>query len=80
MLELYCNTAAPVPDRSKDDPLVLHIAFTAKDVKGLRAKLVAAGAKAAGDVTTTPAGDVLAIVRDPWGLSVQLASRAKPLV
>jgi glyoxylase I family protein len=78
VLELY-RQKAPVPDYASFDPMVLHIAFSSDDVAGARQRLLDAGATPAGDVVTTEAGDVMAFVRDPWGVTVQLVKRARPL-
>ena len=80
MLEFYCNPKIPVPDYRQMDPLTLHIAFVAADVPGERARLIAAGATAAGDVQHTDAGDVMAMLRDPWGLALQLAQRRAAMI
>ena len=77
-LEVYHNTAAPVPDYRVQDPLVLHIAFAAEDVAGARDRLVAAGATPVGDIMALPNGDELAMVRDPWGIPLQVAKRSDP--
>jgi glyoxylase I family protein len=79
VLELY-HHEAPVPDYAAMDPFVLHIAFVATDVKGIRQRLLAAGAANAGEPNTTPAGDELAFLRDPWGVTIQLVKRATPLM
>lgn len=80
MLELYHNPPEAVPDYASIDPLVLHIAFLVDDVDAIRAKLLAAGATAVGDVTVSPAGDRLAMLRDPWGLPIQFIRRANPML
>lgn len=80
MIEFYSNTAAPVPDYAKMDPLMLHIAFKVNDVAAARARLIAAGAAPEGEITTTPLGDTLAMLRSPQGIAIQLAKRAKPMV
>lgn len=36
---------------------------------------MAVGAESAGDVKTTPDGDVMGFVKDPWGVTVQLVQR-----
>jgi hypothetical protein len=41
---------------------------------------LAAGATAEGEVTTTDAGDHLAMLRDPWGFPVQLVYRRDPMI
>ncbi len=79
MIEIYNNPAVGVPDYPKMDPLILHIAITVEDVRGVMKKLLAAGATPAGDLTTTDLGDEFVIVRDPWGLPLQLMKRAKPI-
>lgn len=80
LIEIYNNPAAAVPDYAAMDPLLVHIAFSVDDIEAARARLIAAGATPHGEIGTTPAGDQLAMLRDPWGLAVQLAKRAKPMV
>src|SRR5437867_1342254 len=75
MVELYYNAAAPVPDYPSQDPQILHMAFASTDMQADRARLIAAGATPAGEIGTTPAGDQLAMLRDPWGFAIQLARR-----
>jgi glyoxylase I family protein len=79
VVELYRQTA-PIPDYPAMNPFVFHIAFVAADVRGTLARLLAAGASAAGDVTVTPAGDEMVFLRDPWGVPLQLVRRATPLL
>jgi glyoxylase I family protein len=80
MLEFYNNPRAAVPDYRAIDPLQLHVAFVADDVAAVRTRLMAAGATSEGDVQVTPAGDHMAMLRDPWGLAVQLVRRATPML
>jgi glyoxylase I family protein len=80
MLELYFNPTAPLFDFPATAPPTFHLAFRAEDVAAARARLLAAGAVAHGEVETAPNGDVFAIVRDPWGVPVQLVSRGAPLL
>jgi catechol 2,3-dioxygenase-like lactoylglutathione lyase family enzyme len=80
MLELYRHPSVPVPDYRSMDPLTLHIAFVADDVAAVRARLVAAGATPEGDVTTSAAGDQLAMLRDPWGLAIQFVRRQVAMI
>lgn len=79
VLEIYAGTL-PVPDYAAMDPGLLHVAFAAPDVAATRERLIAAGATPVGEVTVTPAGDRFAMLRDPWGLALQLAGRVLPLV
>lgn len=80
MLEFYRQAHLPVPDYRAMDPLLLHLAFLASDVPAARAKLMAAGAAPEGDVITNAAGDEVAMLRDPWGLAIQLIKRADPMI
>ena len=80
MLEVYRQPHLPVPDYQSVDPLILHLAFWADDVPGTRARLLAAGATAVGDVITNDQGDEVAMLRDPWGLPVQLVRRERAML
>jgi glyoxylase I family protein len=80
MLEFYRNPAVGVPDYRRMDPQLLHIAFQTPDVTATRARLLEAGATAEGEVQTNPAGDQLAMLRDPWGLAIQLVCRAERMI
>jgi glyoxylase I family protein len=79
ILEIYAG-AEGAPDYASMDPSRLHVAFTTDDVPGMRARLIAAGATPAGEIAVTAEGDQFAMLRDPWGLALQLARRARPLV
>ncbi len=79
VLEIYSGNL-PVPNYAAMDPLLLHVAFATDDLPATRDRLLAAGATAEGDIAVTPTGDRLAMLRDPWGLALQLAHRATPLV
>lgn len=79
VLELYGNASARVPDYLAMDPLELHVAFATDDPDGDRETLVRAGAKAV-DEQTLADGSRLLMLRDPWGLALQLCHRVKPLL
>jgi catechol 2,3-dioxygenase-like lactoylglutathione lyase family enzyme len=80
VLEVYNNPKASVPDYRNVHPLHLHIAFGAEDVAATRQRLLAAGCTAEGDMSVTDAGDTIAMLRDPWGIPLQLVKRQQPLV
>jgi len=80
MLELYRNPPEAIPDYASMDPLILHVAFLVDDVEAIRQKLLAAGATATDEITVTPAGDKLTMLRDPWGLPIQFIRRANPML
>lgn len=80
VVEIYRHGTAPVPDYFAIDPYILHLAFTAGNVTETRARLLHAGATSAGEISTTPAGDELVFLRDPWGVPLQLVRRVKPLI
>jgi uncharacterized glyoxalase superfamily protein PhnB len=79
MIEIYSNPAAAVPDYHAMHPLILHIAFMVEDMEGTRSRLIAAGATAEGEISKLDNGDQLAMLRDPWGVAIQLAKRGRPL-
>ncbi|MHC4252591.1 MAG: VOC family protein [Planctomycetota bacterium] len=81
LVEIYRNDAAPVPDYASLDPLVMHVAFVSDDVRADRDRLVAAGATLVTDAPPepTPGADDLVMLRDPWGVAIQLVKRARPM-
>lgn len=80
VLELYNNPAAPQPDYAAMHPLMLHVAFAVEDVAAAHERLRRAGATSFSAPETAPSGDQFAMLRDPFGLPVQLVRRGKPLV
>ena len=80
VLEIYSNAAGPMPDYPAQSPLTLHVAFLSDDLQADTARLVAAGATLVEAPAATPTGDVLGMLRDPWGIPLQLVRRAKPLL
>jgi catechol 2,3-dioxygenase-like lactoylglutathione lyase family enzyme len=79
MLEIYNNPTAPVPDYASMNPLVLHLAFLCSDIPATVKKLTAAGAKLLEEFTT-PQGDGIAMLRDPWGMAIQFCNRKTPMI
>lgn len=79
MIELYTNSAAPVDVYRDMHPAQLHLAFTSADPAADTARLVAAGATLLDD-QQAPDGSHLVMLRDPWGLPIQLARRATPMI
>ena len=61
------------------DPLLLHIVFVCPDVDGTAKRLVEAGATLISGPEKLN-GDELAMLRDPWGLALQLCKRAEPML
>jgi len=80
MIEIYNNTEAGVPNYATVHPQNLHFAFAVDDMEGTRDRLLAAGAKQEGAIMTTPAGDQLLFLRDPWNVTVQLVKRREPMI
>jgi len=80
MVEFYNNPSAPLPDYRQQNPLVLHLAFSVDDVEAERDRLLAAGAEVQEAARTIPSGDVICMMRDPFGFAFQLVRRAAPMV
>jgi glyoxylase I family protein len=80
MLEIYRNPAASVPDYRKADPLLMHVAYVSDNPAADRDRLVQAGAVIVDDLMTTPSGDAIVMLRDAWGVPIQLVKRAKPMI
>ncbi len=79
VIEIYCNAADSIPDYKAMNPLRFHIAFAAPDPDASRDALVAAGATFV-DERTMADGSRLLMLRDPWGVPLQLCKRPAPLL
>jgi glyoxylase I family protein len=79
MIEIYHNPQATVPSYALQDPLELHLAFTSSDPATDRERLVLAGAHFV-DEQHLEDGTHLIMLRDPWGLALQLCKRGTPLL
>ena len=82
LFETYNNPKARVPDYANQDILVFHLAFVSDDVRRDRDRLVRAGATVAADVpeVPVPGEDEVVTLRDPWGVPIQMARRARPML
>jgi catechol 2,3-dioxygenase-like lactoylglutathione lyase family enzyme len=74
MVEIYCNPSDQVPDYATMSPLLLHLAFVCEDPVQKRAELEMVGATFAEEVHIKD-GSHLVMMRDPWGLAIQLCKR-----
>lgn len=79
VLEIYCNPPDQVPAYRDMNPLLLHIAFTSLDPAADAKRLLAAGATWVEEIHTRD-GSHLVMLRDPWGLALQLCKRGQPLI
>ncbi|WP_236974547.1 VOC family protein [Membranihabitans maritimus] len=79
MLEIYRNDKAPVPNYTDQHPLVVHLAFVSEDPGKDKIRLLEAGAKEVSDDILSD-GSHLVMLKDPWGISVQLCKRSSPMI
>ena len=79
VIEVYSSPVDPIPDYASMHPLRLHVAFATPDPDAARAALVGVGASVVDDQTRED-GTRLIMLRDPWGLALQLCKRPEPLL
>jgi catechol 2,3-dioxygenase-like lactoylglutathione lyase family enzyme len=79
MLEIYTNPKGETLDFASLHPLAVHLALVSEDPDEDRVRLVEAGAKVFSD-DILPDGSHLVMMRDPWGLALQLCKRAVPMI
>jgi catechol 2,3-dioxygenase-like lactoylglutathione lyase family enzyme len=75
--ELYTNPAAVIPQYAAQHPLVFHFAVYTTDARETQQRLEKAGASLFLE-ENLPDGSRLTMMRDPWGVALQLCQRAKP--
>ena len=79
VLEIYCNPPDKVPDYRNMDPLLFHLALASADPVADSKRLVSAGAAYVSEIRLDD-GSHLVMLRDPWGVALQLCKRAKELL
>lgn len=77
IIELYSNPKGLIPDYATAHPVTFHLALVAADAKAEQARLEKAGATLFLE-EPQPDGSLLIMMRDPWGVPLQLCQRTKP--
>jgi glyoxylase I family protein len=77
-IEIYRNEEAPIPDYLSQSHLVVHNAFAVENLDESKDRLIAAGATFVEEIET-PDGSRLIMLRDPWGIPLQLVKRSAAL-
>ncbi len=78
-VELYSNAAAPVPSYKDLHHLNFHFAFAVADAEAARVGPLSAGAIDV-EVVRPADGSVLYMLRDPWGVPLQICQRTHPFL
>lgn len=77
VVEIYNNPKGPIHDFKNMNPFSFHFALVSGDARADCERLTAAGASVAFE-DALPDGSLLMMMRDPWGVPMQLCQRAKP--
>lgn len=78
VMELYQNPNAPITDHLKNHHLVFHVAFESDNAKKDKDRLLEAGASFV-EEKGPDGGTHLIMLRDPWGLALQICQRKNRL-
>jgi glyoxylase I family protein len=78
IIEVYSNPSAKIPNYTEIHPLEFHIAFKVEHVDKVKDELILAGAKLV-ENTKLEDGSHFVMLRDPFGIPLQLCKRATPL-
>ena len=79
MLEIYNNPKGETLDFNNLHPLTVHLALVSEDPSADKKRLIAAGASEFSD-DILPDGSHLVMLRDPWGICLQLCKRTVPMI
>ncbi len=80
MFEIYTSETLTTPDYGSMHHSVLHLAFFSDDVEADCERLISAGASWVNKPEANDAGDTMAMMRDPWGLALQVLKRKVPML
>lgn len=79
MLEIYTNPKGETLDFNAFHPLAVHLALVSENPTEDMNRLIEAGSTLFSD-DILPDGSHLIMLRDPWGVSLQLCRRAKSML
>jgi glyoxylase I family protein len=79
MIEIYCNPANEVPAYRDMNPLLVHLAFVSEKPGEDKERLQQVGASLVTEQHLDD-GSHLVMLRDPWGLALQLCKRGTPML
>ena len=79
MIEIYNNPQTEVPDYRNMNPLIVHLAFVSAEPDMDRDTLLKHGATIESEQKSGD-GTHLIMMRDPWGLCIQLCKRGVPML
>lgn len=77
--EIYSNPQAPMADVRGADPAIYHLAFAVEDPETVQKKIVAAGGLLVDEIRMDN-GSHFVMLRDPWGMALQLCRRLPPFL
>lgn len=77
VVELYTNPTAAITDFARSHPLTFHFAVVTSSARRERERLEKVGASFFLE-DALPDGSVLIMMRDPWGVPLQLCERSVP--
>lgn len=75
IIEIYCNPADQVPNYKQQHPLIFHLAFASQDAAADSSRLIEAGASYVEEKRPN-ADSQLIMLRDPWGIALQICQRS----
>ena len=75
LIEFFNDPAVADVDYWTIHPMQGHLAFAVEDLEAQSERLVQGGATLDGPSRATPAGDRYQMLRDPWGVPLQLIVR-----
>ncbi|MCK0192241.1 VOC family protein [Arenibacter sp. F20364] len=77
ILELYHRPDEEITDFKTKHPLTFHLAFVSQNAEKDKIRLLDKGASFVEEIKKED-GSHLVMLRDPWGMPLQLCHRAKP--
>ncbi len=76
VMELYHRADETILDFENQHPLTFHVAFVSENAESDKKRLLQAGASFIEEVIKED-GSRLVMLRDPWGMALQLCQRTK---
>jgi glyoxylase I family protein len=77
VVELFTRSDVPIPNYPEMPPPCFHLALVSSDARADRARLTAVGATFFSEDNLADGGRLI-MMRDPWGVPLQLCQRVHP--
>jgi uncharacterized glyoxalase superfamily protein PhnB len=80
IIEIFLIPDKKIINYKAVDPAIMHLGFNVQNIKETYKRMIGKGATIVNELSNNENGDSVAMLRDPWGVPIQLIKRKKSLL